>query len=402
MSTAVMKKENNLPVTQVEGSQTNPANLLQLAVQQNLDIEKLEKLMELQERWEKNQARKDFFAAISQFQYDCPPLKKNKVVDFELRNGGRKKYRYAPLGEIAETIKKPMKDNGLSHRWEIGNENGELVCSCIISHVSGHSETTTMRAGKDESGNKNHIQASGSTVTYLQRYSLIAALGLSTADDDDDANSLPTYSEPSHNQDNDIPAPTQWLNKTTTKEGKTLTTDWKMVTGELYAGTTTIEEICKKWKVKKTDKEELAKIKPIPKGSAPGIHSNPSVVPGKPYVISEKWKEKAAACATPQQVDLLMEKNIDIVNRIPEIKEFLEKRKIELLPPEEQKKEIGTLGRPMITPEQLKTSVEKIKAGDLQEYYIVLNDYSLAAGNGALLQSAYAVGKAKNRNSEIK
>lgn len=157
----------------------NPSALLQLAVQQNLDIDKLEKLMQLQERWQAQQARKDFLSAISQFQAICPPLEKTKKVAFNTT-----KYSYAPLGEIAAAIKKPMSENGLSHRWEIEEQAEKLVCSCIISHINGHSEKTTMSALKDGSGGKNEIQQRGSSITYLQRYTLIAALGISTADED--------------------------------------------------------------------------------------------------------------------------------------------------------------------------------------------------------------------------
>jgi uncharacterized protein (DUF3820 family) len=50
----------------------------------------------------------------------------------------------------------------------------------------GHSESTTLSAAKDGSGNKNDIQARGSAATYLQRYTLIGALGLTTANEDVD------------------------------------------------------------------------------------------------------------------------------------------------------------------------------------------------------------------------
>jgi hypothetical protein len=42
-----------------------------------------------------------------------------------------------------------------------------------------------LRAGADQSGAKNSIQAIGSTISYLQRYTLKAALGLAAANDDD-------------------------------------------------------------------------------------------------------------------------------------------------------------------------------------------------------------------------
>src|SRR5690606_35194749 len=58
--------------------------------------------------------------------------------------------------------------------------------TCVITHELGHSERTTLSAAPDESGGKNSIQAVGSTVTYLQRYTLMAATGLAAKDMDDD------------------------------------------------------------------------------------------------------------------------------------------------------------------------------------------------------------------------
>lgn len=181
METNLIKKELHAENYEISPIEPNPSALLQLAVRQNLDIDKLEKLMQLQERWQAQQARKEFLNAISRFQAVCPPIEKTKRVAF-----GNTKYSYAPLGDIAATIKKPMSDNGLSHRWEIGEDADNIVVTCIISHIDGHSEKTTMKGGKDGSGNKNAIQSSGSTVSYLQRYSLIGALGISTADEDTD------------------------------------------------------------------------------------------------------------------------------------------------------------------------------------------------------------------------
>ena len=61
--------------------------------------------------------------------------------------------------------------------------------TCVLAHRDGHSEEPSLAAGRDESGNKNSIQAIGSTVTYLQRMTLKAALGLAASERDDDAKS---------------------------------------------------------------------------------------------------------------------------------------------------------------------------------------------------------------------
>lgn len=156
-----------------------PAQMLVMAVEQNADIEKLEKLMLLQERWEANLAEKSFVRAMSSFRADCPPICKTK----EGHNSS-----YAGLAESIDQIKDVLAMNGLSHSWSTSQENQTISVTCTIRHVDGHSESTVLAAGADGTGNKNSIQAIGSTVSYLQRYTLYAILGLASQDADDDGN----------------------------------------------------------------------------------------------------------------------------------------------------------------------------------------------------------------------
>lgn len=163
----------------------NPARLLELAVQQNLDVDKLERLMELQERWQAKQAKQAYNRALAKFQSVCPSMKRTK----EIKHGERVIATYASLDEIRKTIQPHLETCDLTATFEI--EPGEEIIrvGCRVAHVDGHSETTWMSAGADISGAKNAVQARGSTVTYLQRYSLIAALGITSADTDDDGQS---------------------------------------------------------------------------------------------------------------------------------------------------------------------------------------------------------------------
>ena len=174
MSTALAKKEQS-QVAQI----ATPATLLQTAVEQGADLDKLEKLMDLQDRWNAEQARKSFFVAFTEFQSIVPALKKTKQAH---------NYKYAPLSDIAEQIKTALYECGLSYRFEqCQTEQGAIQITCIVSHVDGHTERNTMTGAADTSGSKNSIQSIGSTVSYLQRYTLIGALGLTTADEDIDA-----------------------------------------------------------------------------------------------------------------------------------------------------------------------------------------------------------------------
>lgn len=170
MSDELVKNQN----TQV--SAANPMMLLDAAVNSGADIEKLSKLMDLQERWESNNAKKAFFSAMSKFNANCPTIKKRKKAHNSM---------YAPLGDIHEQIKDTLNQCGLSFRFEQDHTNGIKV-TCLVSHELGHTEKATMIAPPDTSGSKSAIQAIASTVTYLQRYTLCSALGITTADEDVD------------------------------------------------------------------------------------------------------------------------------------------------------------------------------------------------------------------------
>lgn len=164
-----------------------PTTLIERAIEKGVDISQLKELMDLQERWERNEAHKQFLDALSNFQTKVPVIKKNRTAKIVPRNGGSSfSYKYSELGTIAQCIKKALNECGLSYRWGFKENNGKLVCTCYVSHRGGHTEATEMEAGKDNSGAKNDIQQTGSTQTYLQRYTLIGALGLSTAEDDND------------------------------------------------------------------------------------------------------------------------------------------------------------------------------------------------------------------------
>lgn len=161
--------------------QMNPNELLALAVDKDLDIEKLSRLMQMKKEWDADQARRAFFEAMTSFQSEVPEIRKSKKVSF-----GETKYDYAPLADITRQIKDKCKEHGLSYRWEIKDTKEEISVTCLITHLDGHTEQTTMTASPDDSGKKNKIQSRGSAIEYLKRYTLIGALGLSTTDSDVD------------------------------------------------------------------------------------------------------------------------------------------------------------------------------------------------------------------------
>lgn len=172
-------------IVPVQSQSATPAALLQIAVSQGADISKLEKLMELQERWEANEARKAYAQAMAAFKAEDLKITKNKRVHFTSAKGTTD-YKHATLDNVVSVVAAGLAKHGLMHTWRTKQENGRIRVTCIITHEKGHFEETTLECAADESGNKNSIQAIGSAVSYLQRYTLTAATGVASGDEDND------------------------------------------------------------------------------------------------------------------------------------------------------------------------------------------------------------------------
>lgn len=163
-----------------------PMQMLQMAVEKGADLDQLQKLMDLQDRWEATQARKAFVQAMADFKADPPKIIKDRHVRFDTQKGVTE-YDHATIGQVCDAVGKGLAEHGISHDWNIEQAEGDKVkVTCILTHVQGHEKRVSMQAGPDASGGKNMIQQLGSTVTYLQRYSLLSATGLAPVEKDMD------------------------------------------------------------------------------------------------------------------------------------------------------------------------------------------------------------------------
>jgi hypothetical protein len=158
---------------------------LRLAVSQNANIDQLTKLMDLQERWERREAKRAYDAAMKAFKAQSPRISKNSRVNFTTAKGTTD-YRHATLDHVCDQVTGALSKVGISHRWKVSQAGEWITVTCILTHELGHAEETPLAGCPDNTGNKNSIQAVGSTVTYLQRYTLLAACGLATSDQDND------------------------------------------------------------------------------------------------------------------------------------------------------------------------------------------------------------------------
>lgn len=172
--TATAKQE--IQIMDQPNSALTPMDMISQALERGASLEIVEKMMGLQERWEANQARKVFNEAIALAKAEIKPIVRDKE--------GHNKKKYVSFDAIARMVDPILSKHNLIYRFRSDQIDGRISVTCILSHGIHHEETT-LCGPADATGNKNAIQAIGSTLTYLQRYSLVQMLGLAAADDDD-------------------------------------------------------------------------------------------------------------------------------------------------------------------------------------------------------------------------
>lgn len=182
-SSELVLKEERAATAALAVRQEQLMKMMELALTQENGISQLEKLMELQQKWDAEQARKAFFEALSAFQSDLPTIAKTKSASF---GRGAAAYKYASLDDITEAIRPYLAKHGMSYRFEQKQDGQAIWVTCILTHCDGHSERCAMSAFADGSGSKNAIQGIASSVTYLRRYTLTGATGVACIDEDID------------------------------------------------------------------------------------------------------------------------------------------------------------------------------------------------------------------------
>jgi len=158
------------------------------AIQTNLPVESLERLFALREKAQAEIAKASFVEAMAQFQSECPIIEKKKAV---MNKDGRTiRYKYAQIESIIEQVKTALSNAKLSYRWETKQEGKSVESTCYITHILGHSESSTFIVEVDTEGYMTAPQKSASALTFAKRYSFCNALGIATGDEDTDANDV--------------------------------------------------------------------------------------------------------------------------------------------------------------------------------------------------------------------
>lgn len=179
----VVEKKQELEIQQ----EKNPVmDMLQMAMtNSDVDLDKMEKIMEMAERHEAKQAAKSYNRDMALLQGEMPEIKKDGKINDKY---GAVRSEYASYENIMKVIKPSLKEYGFSASFKPSVEGQKLIVNCVISHRDGHSETTSLELPHDTSGSKNNVQAIGSSMSYAKRYTLCLMFNIPTGGEDNDGN----------------------------------------------------------------------------------------------------------------------------------------------------------------------------------------------------------------------
>lgn len=178
MTNAMTVPVDKLPVAAPASESAAILNVIErMATNPEIDPDRIERFIALKERIDASAAKLAFSQAVAEAKARIAdfPIVKNKV--------GNNQKAYADFSAYAKVVDPILSDLGLTYRFRT-EQTDRITVTCVITG-HGHEEENTLSGPPDATGSKNAIQAIGSTLTYLQRYTLVQALGLAASDDDD-------------------------------------------------------------------------------------------------------------------------------------------------------------------------------------------------------------------------
>lgn len=160
----------------------------------NVDIDKMQRLMDMRERVQQQNAKAAYAAALAAMQPELPVIERRgkitvrkKDAQGERTGDVQQSTPYALWEDINDAIKPILAKHRFALSFKVGQAaDGKISVTGILSHADGHQEETTINLPHDSTGSKNAVQAVGSTVSYGKRYTAGLLLNFTSRGEDDD------------------------------------------------------------------------------------------------------------------------------------------------------------------------------------------------------------------------
>lgn len=163
-------------------------NLLQMAMTNSeVDLEKMEKIMEMVDKQEAKESVKLYNSAMATLQGELPHIDRDGRI---LGRDGKVRSNYSKFETIMKAIQPVLTKNGFSISFNPSVKDGKMAVKVVVSHSGGHSEKSTVELPFDDSGQKSKVQEYGSSMSYAKRYAICLKLNIATGGEDNDGNEV--------------------------------------------------------------------------------------------------------------------------------------------------------------------------------------------------------------------
>ncbi|PIZ25613.1 MAG: hypothetical protein COY47_04980 [Chloroflexi bacterium CG_4_10_14_0_8_um_filter_57_5] len=174
----VVKKE--IQPTKIPSAES----FIRQAINKKVPVETMERLLAMRKEYKEEQAKEAYITAMSQFQAECPIIRKDKKVN---NKDGTLRYIYAPIDSILRQTKHLIQKYGFSYTIDTTVDEKWVDAVCKITHILGHTETSNFKVPIDSQAFMNEAQKFASALTFAKRYAFCNAFGILTGDEDDDS-----------------------------------------------------------------------------------------------------------------------------------------------------------------------------------------------------------------------
>jgi len=148
------------------------------ALNPDVDIDKMERLLQMQERIVARNAKAAYSAAMSDMQRDLPTISKLGVNTHTEKTYGRWEDIHAAITPV-------LSDHGFALTFRTSTVD-KVTVTAVLSHREGHAEETSLTLPSDAGKGRNDVQAIGSSISYGKRYTACAILNINVGGEDDD------------------------------------------------------------------------------------------------------------------------------------------------------------------------------------------------------------------------
>lgn len=186
----VVSDQEQKQLAPTEGYQTTGqmiATIAELAKNPDVDVEKLDKLLDIQIRMMDRQAKIEYDQALARVQSEMPRIKENG----EIKNkNGQVVAKFLKYEDIDKVIRPMLQAEGFSLTHSRRDANGKMVVTTALKHRNGHQESVDMPLPYDAPNQlKNAVQCAVSTYSYGKRVNVCSLLNIVAEGADDDGTS---------------------------------------------------------------------------------------------------------------------------------------------------------------------------------------------------------------------